>query len=86
VKRGRKIGYVARGSNNARLLDMAVGERRYLETTLARYPHDMHTANVAPTRRPEALKARRFSTVLLTAVSASKAGDVRYLICIERLK
>jgi hypothetical protein len=65
---------------------MGVGERHYIETTLEQYPNTMRTANTPYSRRPDILKDRRFTTTLFTAVSASKAGDVRYLVCLERVE
>lgn len=73
------------GSNNMRLLQMAVGERIYIETTFERYGSDMRITNTPKSRRPVALKGREFTTTLFTAVG-SKANDIRYLICLERIK
>jgi hypothetical protein len=63
---------------------MEVGERIYTETTLEDYPRDMRHMHPPKTRRPASIQDWKFSTALLTAVSASKAGEVRYLICLER--
>lgn len=59
-------------------------ERYYLEVAFDDYRKTMSMIQSSLTRRPIAMQCMRFSTSLLTAVSASKAGDVRYLICIER--
>ena len=64
---------------------MIVGERHYKEVTLATYADVMRRANVTSTRRAPELQDRVFSTSLFTAVSASKASDVRYLVCLERV-
>lgn len=61
-----------------------VGERRYVEVTLENYQQKMRTINTPKSRRPKDLRGREFSASLFTAVSSSKAGDVRYLICVER--
>lgn len=85
--RGRKPGVRTGpqvGSNSHALLQMAVGDRRYVETTIDRYAHDMRQTAVPRTRRPLELEGREFESRLFTAVSASTAGDIRYLICIER--
>ncbi len=86
MKRGAKLGSVHRGSYSAQLIDMEVGERRYRETSLERYGYDMRQAVVARTRRTKILRSREFVAGLYTAVSSSRAGDVRYLICVERVK
>lgn len=80
----RNAGSMHAGSWNSFLATLDVGERRYIETTVDRYGADMRTINTPASRRPEVLKGRKFSTCLFTAVSSSKAGDIRYLICIER--
>ena len=72
-----------KGSRNAWLSSFEIGERRYIDTTLETYAHDMRTTNVPRTRRPIETKDWVFTTNLLTAVG-SAAGDVRYLICITR--
>lgn len=73
------------GSNNMRLLQMAIGERIYIETTYESYMQDMRHINTPKSRRPAALAGREFTVTLYTAVG-SKANDIRYLICLERLK
>lgn len=73
---------VHEGSRNHLLLTMGVGERRYYETTLQRYAHDMRTYCTPKTRRPKELAGREFSASLFTAVG--HAADIRYLICVER--
>jgi hypothetical protein len=72
------------GSWNSWLSTFDVGERRYVETTLATYPRDMHNVNTPRSRRPVSMSGMSFSAALLTAVSARTAGDVRYLLCVER--
>lgn len=68
------------------LLDLEVGQRAYVETTLDTYNRLMHRLNPTMSRRPAALQSREFVTNLFTAISNSKAGDVRYLVCVERRK
>lgn len=80
----RKKGALSKDSWNAYLTGMAPGGRRFIETTLESYPTAMHTINTPKFRRPAAMSGMEFSTTLFTAVCASKAGDVRYLICLER--
>jgi len=85
--RGRKPGVRSgphAGSNAHALLQMAVGDRRYIETTIDRWAHDMRQTAVPRTRRPPGLDGWEFESRLFTAVSSSTAGDIRYLICIER--
>ena len=66
------------------LSEFEVGERRYVDTTIEKYASDMRTINTPNSRRPALLKGRKFSASLFTAVAANKAGEIRYLICIER--
>jgi hypothetical protein len=76
---------MARSSWNSWLLTFELGERRYVDTTLERYASDMRTINTPKSRRPDIMIGLEFETTLFTAVSASKAGDVRYLIAVERV-
>jgi hypothetical protein len=64
---------------------LEVGHREYFETTLDNYQAAMRTMNTPKSRRPKELKDKEFKTSLFTAVG-SAAGDVRYLICVERVK
>lgn len=73
------------GSNNARLLALDVGERFYVETTPEDYPAAMRHSNTPRTRRPADLAGREFTSSLWTAVG-SAAGQIRYLVCVERVK
>lgn len=73
------------GSWNDWLSGFEVGERRYVECTLDDYPNRMRIINTPLSRRPASMNEMKFSTELFTGVSASKAGDIRYLICVERL-
>lgn len=75
---------MARNSWNAWLATFEIGERRYVETSLADYAQCMRTMNTPRSRRPAVLDGREFTTNLFTAVSASTAGDIRYLIAVER--
>jgi hypothetical protein len=74
-----------KGSWNSYLASFTIGERRYVETTLNTYPATMRTVNTPKSRRPEEIREWEFTTELFTAVSASKAGEIRYLISIERI-
>ena len=71
-------------SSAARLASLAVGGRLYLDTTPERYPSDMRIALVPRSRRPAELSSRKFRAQVLTALGFS-LGDIRYLICIERV-
>jgi hypothetical protein len=79
VKRGTNAG-----SRNAWLESFDIGERRYIETRLERYAADMRGYNTPGTRRPDSLAGRVFTCALITGVAHARAGDIRYLICIER--
>lgn len=83
-KKGRQKGSVAVGSYNAILLEFAAGERRYYETTMARWPKDMSRRNAPRSRRPPALDGRKFTCTLLTAVSNSSV-ETRMLLSLDRV-
>jgi hypothetical protein len=81
------MGKVARkDSRNGWLETFELGKRRYVETSLKTYPNDMRVLNTPKSRRPPTLKKREFKTELFTAVSANTAGNIQYLICVERIK
>jgi hypothetical protein len=79
VKRGTNAG-----SRNAWLESFDICERRYIETTLEGYAADMRGYNTPLTRRPDSLAGHVFTCALITGVANGKAGDIRYLVCIER--
>lgn len=64
---------------------LEVGQREYIETTLDKYAHVMRTVNTPKSRRPKEMTDMEFNTTLLTAVGPN-AGDIRYLVCVERIK
>lgn len=70
---------------NSFLEGINVGGREYVEVTLENYAQVMRTANTPKSRRPTVLSGKEFTSSFLTAVG-TKAGDVRYLVCIERTK
>jgi len=72
------------GSWNSWLATFAVGEKRYIETTLADYARNMRTMNTPRSRRSLILYKCEFTTKMYTAVSASQLGDIIYLVCVER--
>lgn len=74
------------GSIPSWLSTFEVGERRYFETTIDRYASDMRTHIYPRSRRPPEIKDAEFAANLFTAVSSRKASDVRYMICVERIK
>lgn len=71
--------------NNFLASMMEVGHREYIETTLKDYAQVMRTVNTPKSRRPKEMEGMEFTTSLFTAVG-SKVGDIRYLVCIERVK
>lgn len=81
---GRKKGSLHDYSITSWLSTFEIGERRYTETTLESYAKDQRQRNPPKSRLPDSMQGYEFQTSLFTAVSASKAGDVRYLICTER--
>lgn len=62
------------------------GERRYVECTIDDYANKMRTACAPRSRRPPELAGREFTAQLFTAVAANKVGEIRYLICVERIE
>lgn len=76
---------IRKGSRFHTLSLLEVGQRAYLETTADLYPSMMRSLNPTSSRRPAELQSKTFTTSLFTAVSASKLGDVRLLVCVERL-
>lgn len=81
----RKKAFVE-GSTHDLLSKLAVGERMYVEATLDNYQAIQRRLAAPRSRRPEALRDHEFSTQLFTALAANKAGDIRYLVCVERTK
>ena len=82
----RTAGTTNKNSWNAWLMTFELGQREYVECSLEDYPQTMRTINTPLSRRPAEMGDKRFTTTLFTAVSASKAGDIRYLICVERIQ
>lgn len=74
-----------RNSWNALLSSLTVGGRYYTDTTLDGYPQLMRTISTSKHRRPKQMEGMEFTCSFLTAVG-TKAGDVRYLVCVERIK
>lgn len=86
-KRGRKPGVKQKaheGSASWRLAQLEVGESFFRETTLDRWAHDMRMWSVPRTRRPVELQGKEFTAALYTAMGNSKAGDIRYVLCMTR--
>lgn len=83
--RGRKLGQVGEGSNTAWLVAAEVGDRRYIETDEKNYGTVQSRALVPRSRRPASLEGKEFITTVFQAVSAKKIGEVRILVCIERI-
>lgn len=72
-----------KGSQVEWLAGFALFERRWINATLETYKYQMSAVQANIARSPH-LKGLSFSVALYTAVSASRAGDIRYLICVER--
>lgn len=71
-------------STPAWLQTFEVGERRYVECLLADYADAQRQLVYPRSRRSECWRDWEFSSQLFVAVSQSKAGDVRYIVCVER--
>lgn len=81
---GKPKGSLTEGSVAHQLSKLDVGEVRWIETTLEHYAHRQRELNAARSRRPEFMREWVLTTHLYTAVSASRAGDIRFLIRLER--
>lgn len=79
-RKPRKLNH---GSFYERLSGIHLGERHYVECELDEYQRIQSRA-LQIGRLPEAISHMRFKTQLVTAVAAGRAGDIRYLVCIER--
>lgn len=69
------------------LQTFAVGERRYVETSLERHEIDRRViTGKRGTARPHILRGREFSIHLHTAIATNKIGEVKYLLSVERIR
>ena len=77
--------YPKLGSRIAHLMAMEVGARWYVEVDDGEgYKRFQRGVGVDLARRPDVMKGWHFTTHVFTAVSSSKFGDVRYVVCVER--
>lgn len=72
------------GSHNAMLAALEVGGYIYFECTLDDYPNVQRNLVPIKSRRPKETQEFGLTTKLYTAIGGS-AGDVRYLVKVERL-
>jgi len=69
------------------LATFSVGERRYHETTLTNLDADRAAARGPRGKaKPKALRGMEFTVTTHTAVGSNGLGEVRYLVCVERVK
>lgn len=72
------------GSLNDRISKLEIGGRLYEERT-----HDdylaLQRAVSASSRYPASMRYMQFTTSVFTAVPAGRLGDVRLLVCVERV-
>ena len=72
------------GSLNDRISKLDVGGRLYEE-----HPLDecvgIQRLVATRSRRPTSMEGMEFITGLFTAIAAAQIGDVRYLVCVERV-
>ena len=73
-----------KGSWNEWLSSFVVGERRYVETSASGYAAAMRTVIPPEARRPKSMQGMKFTESLWTAVG-TPVGNIRYLICVERI-
>lgn len=71
------------GSQNQWLASFAVGERRYVETSLDTYLNDLPKLVPAVSRRPKGMEGMVFERRVFSAACHSSV-ETRLLICIER--
>lgn len=81
----RKPNTLTPGSPNDILSRMAVGERRFVETTLDGYKRLQRFATLQ-SRRPKVMAGMQFTSTLYTAVATGRLGQICYLVCFERKK
>lgn len=79
-----KTGTLHKGSINHWLSSMEVGEVRWRATELEWYINDQRSICGVSSRRPERMREWKFSSSLFTAVAASSAGNIQYLLRVER--
>ena len=68
----------------ARLAGLEVGGRLYIETTTGRYKAVQRAVGSSAARMDHG--RQRYTTQLFTAVAARQVGEVRYLVCVERVR
>ncbi len=88
MKHGRKPGKAkqpSHGSLNAKLNALAIGAYLYLECPLDKSTTLQRRIHQPAARRPLCMADKRFTTEKYTAVSASRVGRIKYLICIKRV-
>ncbi len=73
------------GSLNDHLSKLQVGGRLYVERTADDYMK-LQSLSTLKTRRPASMAEMEFTSSVFTAVSASRVGDVRILVCVERVR
>lgn len=83
---GRKAGSMIVGSVQHWLSTFYLGEVRWKETKIENYKHEQAEIGLPVSRRVPEMKDRVFSVGLFTAISASKAGVINYLLRVERTK
>lgn len=84
---GKQKGVLSKDSWNSWLLTFERGERRYLEIDdVSNYASMMRTVNTPKSRRPNSMNGMEFSAQCFTAVPTGKFGEVRYLMCVERIE
>jgi hypothetical protein len=86
TKKKARAALPRNGSVNDELNSFEIGERRYIETTIADYPKLKKLYTPPKARAPTAVLDKRFSVRIFTAVGSFELGDIRYLLCVERLK
>ena len=78
-------GTLHHGSIQHQLAELPKGEVAWFETTLEQRAAHQRALAVPRSRRTDEMKKRPFATTVFTAVSASKVGEIRYLIRVERV-
>ena len=77
-------GTLNHGSIQQQLTELPEGGVAWFETTLEQRAAHQRALAVPRSRRAPEMKERTFATTVFTAVSASKVGEIRYLIRVER--
>lgn len=73
-----------RNSARGALAELEVGDYLYIESTYEGYAKLMRALLPPPEKRARPVREWEFTTSMFVAISSSNAGDIRYLVRVER--